>query len=176
MRIFDNCWATHVCIKMNTLFFIRFIIIYSDNYLSELAELGGSNCCFFTDADIFNNWLNCEDVQKNHRGTRSFEQILFFFFFFFFSLFRKKATFRHMIAFAITFRIYNVVYRARKIEKRPTDIFTRSNVRSIHLSFTLVSVAGSRQQAPYMFILRIMNKMKKKKKKRVVSYAHVYVM
>lgn len=43
--------------------------IKKGNYLSELAELGGSNCCFFTDADILNNWkLNYENVQNDTDG------------------------------------------------------------------------------------------------------------
>lgn len=43
------------------------ILINLENYLSELAELGGSICCFFTDADIFQNWKPniCENVQNN---------------------------------------------------------------------------------------------------------------
>lgn len=37
-----------------------------ENYLSELAELGGSISCFLTDADIFQNWNRlCENVQNN---------------------------------------------------------------------------------------------------------------
>lgn len=46
-------------------------------YLSELAELGGSNCCFFTDADIFNNCNYCEDVQIN-RDTFFHRHMVYF--------------------------------------------------------------------------------------------------
>lgn len=42
------------------------LFIKKKNYLSELAELGGSNCCFFTDADIINHW---NQTMKTFKST-----------------------------------------------------------------------------------------------------------